>query len=64
MLCLGAAPFSDLEQVTVWLLAFIRVQFLTMIHSMVAEGSLNHVAYSSDLEQIFRRFVLVYKFSL
>ena len=64
MFCLGAAPFSDLEQVTVWLLAFIRVQFLTMIHSMVAEGSLNHVAYSSDLEQIFRRFVLVYKFSL
>ena len=39
------APFSDLEQVTVWLLAFIRVHFLTMIHSMLVGRSLNHVAY-------------------
>ena len=49
---------------TVWLLAFIRVQFLTMIRSIMAERSLNHVAYYSDFEQIFRRFVLVYKFIL
>ena len=31
---------------------------------MLAEKSLNHVAYSSDFEQIFFRFVLVSKFIL
>ena len=31
---------------------------------MLAEKSLNHVAYSSDFEQIFCRFVLVSKFIL
>ena len=56
---LGAAYFSDLQQITVWLLAFIRVQFLTMIRSMLAERSLNRVGYSSNFEQIFRQFVLV-----
>ena len=35
-----------------------------MICSMLAETSLNHVAYSSDFKQISRRFVLVYKFIL
>ena len=31
---------------------------------MLEEKSLNHVAYSSEFEQIFCRFVLVYKFIL
>ena len=61
---LGAAPFSELQQISVWLLTFIHVQFLTMICSKLAERSLNPVAYSSDFEQIFCRFVLVYKFIL
>ena len=64
MLYLGAAPSSYLEQITVWLLAFIRVQILTVIRTMLAKRSLNHVAYSSEFEQIFRRFVLIYKFIL